>query len=105
MIHVLLTNNKLLSFQAQLRMRRILIPCWTYAGSAVQWCESVFGPDPPSGPAFCSGEVYVGLPCLVVLLAGKGITTQKIYRVLLKMLWSGVFLHTLGAPRATIAVN
>lgn len=46
-----------------------IIPYWTYAGSAVQWCGSASGPDPPSGPAFCCGGVSAGLPGPAVQLA------------------------------------
>lgn len=48
-----------------------LIPYWTYAGSAVQWCGSVSGPDPPSGPIFCFGGASAGLLCPAALLAVK----------------------------------
>lgn len=47
------------------------IPYWTYAGSAVRWCGSASGPDPPSGPVFCSGGASAGLLCPAALLAVK----------------------------------
>ena len=48
------------------------VPCWTFAGSAVRWCGSTSGPDPPSEPASCSCAAAAGPLYPAALLAVWG---------------------------------